>query len=50
MCLKKKKSVKTALKEVLRPKPNSSILGLRPKLYIYNLAGTPKKEKDGATG
>jgi hypothetical protein len=41
---KKEKSVKTALKEVLRPKPNS-ILGLRPKLYIYNLAGTPKKEK-----
>ena len=42
---KEKKALKTALKEVLRPKPNSSILGLRPKLYIYNLAGTPKKEK-----
>lgn len=42
---KEKKALKTALKEVIRPKPNSSILGLRPKLYIYNLAGTPKKEK-----
>ena len=42
---KERKALKTALKEVLRPKPNSSILGLRPKLYIYNLAGTPKKEK-----
>jgi len=42
---KEKKALKTALKEVLRPKPNSSILGLKPKLYIYNLAGKPKKEK-----
>lgn len=42
---KEKKALKTALKSTLRPKPNSSILGLRPKLYIYNLAGTPKKEK-----
>ncbi|MFV8339183.1 BamA/TamA family outer membrane protein [Flavobacterium sp. LB3P21] len=45
MSKKEKKALKTELKEVLRPKPNSSILGLRPKLYIYNLAGTPKKEK-----
>ena len=30
---------------MVRPKPNSTILGLRPKLYVYNLAGTPKKEK-----
>ena len=42
---KEKKVLKTALKSTLRPKPNSSILGLRPKLLIYNLAGTPKKEK-----
>ena len=42
---KEKKALKTVLKEIVRPKPNSSILGLRPKLYIYNLAGTPKKEK-----
>ncbi|TRX03167.1 translocation and assembly module lipoprotein TamL [Flavobacterium gawalongense] len=42
---KEEKALKTALKDILRPKPNSSFLGLRPKLYIYNLAGTPKKEK-----
>ncbi|MFV8341874.1 BamA/TamA family outer membrane protein [Flavobacterium sp. XS2P39] len=42
---KENKALKTALKEIIRPKPNSSFLGLRPKLYIYNLAGTPKKEK-----
>jgi outer membrane protein insertion porin family len=33
------------LKSLLRPKPNKKILGLRPKLLIYNLAGEPKKEK-----
>ena len=42
---KEKKALKTILQDVVRPKPNSSILGLRPKLYIYNLAGMPKKEK-----
>jgi outer membrane protein insertion porin family len=42
---KEKKALKTALKDILRPKPNSSFLGLRPKLFLYNLAGTPKKEK-----
>ena len=42
---KEKKVLKEQLKELLRPKPNATILGLRPKLYIYNIAGTPKKEK-----
>lgn len=42
---KENKALKTALKNIVRPKPNSSILGLRPKLYIYNIVGTPKKEK-----
>src|SRR5690606_38516287 len=28
-----------------RPQPNSTILGLRPKLYIYNLARNAKSEK-----
>ena len=42
---KEKKALKTALKSILRPKPNSSILGLRPKLLIYNLVGKTKKEK-----
>lgn len=42
---KEKTALKTALKEVVRPKPNSTFFGLRPKLYIYNIAGTPKKDK-----
>jgi hypothetical protein len=42
---KEKKALKNQLKALVRPKPNATILGLRPKLYIYNLAGTPKKEK-----
>ena len=42
---KLKKELQSELKELLRPEPNSKILGLRPKLWIYNLAGEPKKEK-----
>ncbi|PKP16073.1 MAG: hypothetical protein CVU07_08095, partial [Bacteroidetes bacterium HGW-Bacteroidetes-23] len=40
-----KKDLKAQLNELPRPKPNSSILGLKPKLYFYNIAGEPKKEK-----
>ncbi|MGI4728272.1 MAG: BamA/TamA family outer membrane protein [Janthinobacterium lividum] len=29
---------------LLRPKPNASILGLRPKLYLYNITRTTKKK------
>lgn len=32
------------LQGLLRPKPNTTILGLRPQLYIYNIAGEPKKK------
>lgn len=39
------KTVKSDLESKTRPRPNKSILGLRPKLYIYNLAGEPKKPK-----
>jgi len=42
---KERKKLAKELKPLLRPKPNSKILGLRPKLLIYNLAGEPKKEK-----
>ncbi|OXA73770.1 hypothetical protein B0A67_02850 [Flavobacterium aquidurense] len=42
---KEKKALETELKGLLRPKPNKQILGLRPKLWIYNLAGEPKKQK-----
>lgn len=40
-----KKALRTELQGLLRPKPNSTILGLRPKLFAYNIAGTPKKPK-----
>ncbi|MVN20868.1 translocation and assembly module lipoprotein TamL [Mucilaginibacter arboris] len=43
-----KKNDKKALSEelvgLLRPKPNGTILGLRPKLYIYNITKTTKKK------
>lgn len=42
---KERKAMQSEMEGLLRPKPNSNILGLRFKLYIYNLAGEPKKEK-----
>ena len=42
---KDKKELREALQAKLTPKPNSSFLGLRPKLYFYNIAKEPKKEK-----
>lgn len=42
---KERKALKKELEDLLRPKPNAKILGLRPKLYFYNIAGTPKKDK-----
>ncbi|TKC03643.1 translocation and assembly module lipoprotein TamL [Pedobacter frigoris] len=39
------KSVKSALEERTRPRPNKSILGFKYKLFFYNLAGEPKKNK-----
>ncbi len=38
-------SITTELSNTVRPKPNASILGLRPKLWIYNAIGPTKKEK-----
>ena len=42
---KDKSNLKEALQEQLRPKPNSSFLGLRPRLYVYNITKEPKKQK-----
>jgi len=42
---KERKALEDQLKGLLRPKPNKAILGLRPKLWIYNIAGEPKKDK-----
>ncbi len=38
-------SLKSELASSIRPKPNSSFLGMRIKLYAYNLAGEPKRSK-----
>ena len=42
---KERKKIQDKLKEILRPIPNKSILGMRPKLFFYNLAGDVKKDK-----
>ncbi|SCY08402.1 translocation and assembly module lipoprotein TamL [Flavobacterium caeni] len=42
---KQRKALQKELENLTRPIPNKKILGLRPKLYFYNLAGEPKKEK-----
>ncbi len=42
---KEKKDLQTSLEESLTPKPNSTFLGMRPKLYFYNIAKEPKKDK-----
>ncbi len=42
---KERKNLRKVMEGMLRPKPNSRVLGLRFKLYIYNIAGAPKKEK-----
>jgi outer membrane protein insertion porin family len=39
------KELKADLKQLLRPNLNGKILGIRFKLWIYNIAGTPKKKK-----
>ncbi len=39
------KDVRNTLKGKTRPKPNKSILGIKYKLFFYNLAGEPKKPK-----
>jgi len=44
---KEKKELETYLSESVRPIPNKSFLGLRYKLFFYNIAGTPKREKGG---
>jgi outer membrane protein assembly factor BamA len=37
-----KTDLKAELQSLILPKPNSKILGLRIKLWFYNIAGTPK--------
>lgn len=42
---KERKALRSEIKDLTRPKPNTTILGLRVKLWLYNIAGKPKKEK-----
>lgn len=39
-----KKEMKEELENLLRPLPNKKFLGMRMKLFFYNLAGDPSKE------
>jgi outer membrane protein insertion porin family len=42
---KERKALENEAEELLVPKPNKQIFGLRPKLLVYNWAGQPKKDK-----
>lgn len=42
---KERKKLTTALDKLIRPIPNKKILGLRPKLTLYNWAGKVTREK-----
>ena len=42
---KEKKELRSQLEENLTPKPNSTFLGLRPKLFFYNITKEPEKDK-----
>lgn len=42
--IKNKKEIIANAKTALRPQPNQSFLGMRPKLWLYQIMGTPKKK------
>lgn len=42
---KERKALQSKLKDIIRPLPNKKFLGMRPKLFFYNLAGNVKKDK-----
>jgi outer membrane protein insertion porin family len=39
--IREKSRIESELSQVVRPEPNTTILGLRPWLWIYNIAGEP---------
>ena len=43
--IKDETALSTELAATITPKPNTSFFGIRPGLFFYNLAGTPKKKK-----
>ena len=42
---KQRKTLQAKLNEIPRPLPNKKFLGLRPRLFLYNIAGEVKKDK-----
>ena len=42
---KTRKAIKSELDGLIRPKPNKSILGMRPGIFFYNIYDTVKKDK-----
>lgn len=42
---KEKKSMSSELEDIIRPVPNSKFLGLRLKLWVYNVVGETKRER-----
>src|SRR3546814_20996275 len=45
---KERKRLESELSEQTRPRQNKKFLGMRMKLFFYNLAGNPTKEKSPA--
>lgn len=43
--IENKQQLLTKMEKHLRPEPNASIFGMRPKLWFYNIFDTVKKEK-----
>ncbi|HMG92869.1 MAG TPA: BamA/TamA family outer membrane protein [Chryseolinea sp.] len=41
----RKKVLEKELQDLITPKPNSTVLGMRPGVWFYYVAGTPKKKK-----
>jgi hypothetical protein len=42
---REKQSIKTTIKDAIRPLPNKTFLGMRPKLWMYMTAGEAPKSK-----
>lgn len=42
---KEKKSLEEELEELIRPQPNRKLFGLKFRLWVWNVAGEPKKPK-----
>ena len=43
----RKGDIRSELDELISPKPNTTVLGCRPGVWFYHIAGTPKKKKGG---